>query len=141
MRGVTLPEMITVLVLIGLVASVAIHPMGHALDRAAVNEGVQRYGALFETARAFAIARARQTRLELDTARRVALIEIRRGPTAWDTLDQRPLGRARIGASQAVVTFSSLGVGFGLSNARIIFTSGAAADTITVSRTGRLKRF
>ena len=141
MRGVTLPEVITVLVLIGLVASVAIHPMGHALDRVAVNEGVQRYGALFETARAFATARARQTRLELDTARRVALIEIRRDPTAWDTLDQRPLGRARIGASQTIVTFSSLGVGFGLSNARIIFTSGAAADTITVSRTGRLKRF
>ena len=39
MRGVTLPEVITVLVLIGLVASVAIHPMDHALDRVAVDEG------------------------------------------------------------------------------------------------------
>lgn len=140
MRGVTLPEVVTVLVLIGLVASVAIHPMGHALDRVAADEGAQRYGAMFETARAFAIARARQSRLEIDTARRTVTIALKRAG-GWDTVDQRPLGRARIEASQTVVTFSSLGVGFGLSNARIIFASGRSADTLTVSRTGRLKRF
>jgi len=39
------------------------------------------------------------------------------------------------------VTFSTLGVGLGLSNARLIFSCGRAADTLTVSRTGRLKRF
>ncbi len=141
MRGLTLPEIATVMVIMGLVASIAIHPMNHALDRAAVDEGAQRYGAMFETARAFAIARARQARLELDTARAVALIELRRTQSAWDTVDQRPLGRSRIGASQTLVTFSSLGVGLGLSNGRIIFSRGNAADTLTISRTGRLKRF
>jgi prepilin-type N-terminal cleavage/methylation domain-containing protein len=141
MRGVTLPEMATVMVLIGLVASVAIHPMNHALDRVAVDEGAQRYGAMFETARAFAIARARQSRLELDTVRAVALIELRRGQSAWDTVDQRPLGSAHVGASATLVTFSSLGVGLGLSNGRIVFSRGNAADTLTISRTGRLKRF
>jgi prepilin-type N-terminal cleavage/methylation domain-containing protein len=141
MRGLTFPEVTTVMVIIGLVASIAVHPMNHALDRAAVNEGAQRYGAMFETARAFAVARARQARLELDTARAVALIELRRSQSAWDTVDQRPLGSARVGASQTLVTFSALGVGLGLSNGRIIFSRGNAADTITISRTGRLKRF
>jgi prepilin-type N-terminal cleavage/methylation domain-containing protein len=141
MRGVTLPELLTVMVIMGLVASIAIHPMNHALDRAAVDEGAQRYGAMFETARAFAVARARQSRLELDTLRGVVLIELRRGQSTWDTVDQRPLGRAHVGASQTLVTFSSLGVGLGLSNGRIIFSRGNAADTLTISRTGRLKRF
>jgi len=139
-RAFTLPEMLTALVIACLVMSIALHPMGHALDRVVVDEAVERYGALFETARALAVARARQARLELDTARRIALITLQRAGSQWDTVDQRPLGRAQIAASQTVVTFSSLGVGFGLSNARIVFTSGQAADTLTVSRTGRLKR-
>ena len=141
MRGFTLPEVATVMVIMGIVMSVAIHPIGHALDRAAVDEGAQRYGAMFETARAFAIARARQSRLELDTARGVALIELRRGQGAWDTVDQRPLGGSHVGASTLLVTFSSLGVGLGLSNGRVVFSRGNAADTLTISRTGRLKRF
>jgi hypothetical protein len=105
-----------------------------------VDEGVRRYGAMFETTRAFAIARGRQARLELDTAHAVVLIEIRRGQSAWDTVDQRPLGSARVGASQTIVTFSGLGVGLGLSNGRVVFSRGNAADTLTISRTGRLKR-
>jgi len=141
MRGLTLPEVATVMVIMGLVMSVAIHPINHALDRAAVDEGSRRYGAMFETARAFAIARARQARLELDTARRTAIIALKRGQISWDTVDQRPLGSARIGATATLVTFSSLGVGLGLSNARIVFSRGNAADTLTISRTGRLKRF
>ena len=95
---------------------------------------------MFETARAFAIAQARQSRLEVDTARRSVTIALKR-TGGWDTVDQRPLGRARIQASQTIVTFSTLGVGLGLSNARLIFSCGLAADTLTVSRTGRLKRF
>ena len=141
MRGVTLPELLMVMVLIGVVASIAVRPIGRALDRVAVDEGAARYGAMFETARAFAIARGRHARIEIDTALGSAVIAVRQGVSQWDTVDQCPLGRSRVDASQTVVTFSPLGVGFGLSNARIIFASGAAAETLTVSRTGRLKRF
>ena len=141
MRGVTLTEMTMVMVIMALVASVAIHPMHHALDRAAVAEGAQRYGAMFETARAFAVARGRQARLELDTTKAVALIELKRAAGGWDTVDQRPLGSARVSASATQVTFSALGFGIGLSNGRIVFSRGNAADTLTISRTGRLKRF
>ena len=55
MRGATLPELLTVMVIVGLLASVTIHPVSHALDKITVDEGAQRYAAMFETARAFAV--------------------------------------------------------------------------------------
>jgi prepilin-type N-terminal cleavage/methylation domain-containing protein len=140
MRGLTLPELLIVLVLIGLAASIALRPVGRALDRVAVDEGATRYGAMFETTRSLAIARGRHARIELDTARGAVVLSVHADGAQWDTVDQRPLGRARVETSQTTATFSPLGVGFGLSNARIVFTSGAAAETLTVSRTGRLKR-
>ena len=129
-----------VLVLIALTLAIGIRPVAHALDRAAVNEGAERYGAVHETARALAIARGRQSRVELDSALRQATIALRRSTSQWDTLETRPLGSARFTASRIIVTFSPLGIGYGASNTSLVFSRGAAAETLTVSRTGRLKR-
>lgn len=141
MRGVTLPELLIVLVLIGIAASIVVPPLGRALDRAAVMEGAERYGTVHETARALAVARGKQTRVELDSSRREASVALRRGISAWDTVEVRGLGRAGFAASRIIVTFSPIGIGFGASNTSIVFTAGAAAETLTVSRTGRLKRY
>jgi prepilin-type N-terminal cleavage/methylation domain-containing protein len=141
MRGVTLPELLIVLVLVGIAASIVTPPLGRALDRAAVGEGADRYSTLHETARALAIARGRHARVELDSARHQAVIALRRTPTQWDTVDARPLGRSSFSASRVIMTFSPLGVGFGASNTSIVFSAGVAAETVTVSRTGRLKRY
>ena len=141
MRGVTLAELLIVLVIVGIVTSVLVPPLGRSLDRAAVGEGAERYEVAHETARAIAVARGRHVRVELDSVRREATIAMRRTPTQWDTLDVRPLGRASVGASRVIVTFSPLGIGFGASNTSIVFRSGGYADTLTVSRTGRLKRY
>lgn len=140
MRGVTLPELLIVLVIVGVIAAIIVPPLGRTLDRIAVEEAASRYRALHEQARSLAISRARPSRVELDSARREAVIALRRSQAIWDTVDVRSLGRARLSASQTMVTFSPLGIGFGASNTRIVFTSGAAAETVTVSRTGRLKR-
>lgn len=140
MRGVTLPELLIVMVLIGVAAAIVMPPLGRALDRAAVTEGAERYAAMHETARAMAIARGRQARIELDSSRREALIATR-GALQWDTVETRPLGRAGLSASRVIMVFSPLGIGFGASNSTIVFTSGVAAETLTVSRTGRLRRY
>ena len=141
MRGVTLAELLIVLVIIGVAAAMVVPPLGHALDRAAVSEGVERYTAVHESARSLAIARGRQVRVELDSASRSATLAERNASGSWDTVDTRPLGRAALSASRVIVTFSPIGIGFGASNTTLVFTSGTAADTVTVSRTGRLKRY
>ena len=140
MRGFTLLEMLIVVILVCLAAAIVVPPLGRALDRAAVDEAAERYSALHETARELAIARGRYARVELDSVRREAVIALRRSGTAWDTLEVRSLGRAGLSASRTMVTFSPLGIGFGASNTSIVFTSGIAAETVTVSRTGRLRR-
>ena len=141
MRGFTLIEMVMVSILIGVVAAIVVPPLGRALDRAAVDEAAERYSAMHETARQLAIATGRHARVELDSVRREAVVALRRTATAWDTVDARSLGRADLSASRTMVTFSPLGIGFGASNTSIVFTSGMATETVTVSRTGRLKRF
>ena len=129
------------LVLVGITAGIVTPPLLRALDQAAVAEGAERYEIVHETARAMAVARGRQVRVELDSARREATIAMRMTPTQWDTQATRSLGRAGFSASRIIVTFSPLGIGFGASNTSLVFTSGRASDTLTVSRTGRLKRY
>ena len=141
MRGVTLPEVLIVLVLVGIAAAIVTPPLARALDQAAVAEGAERYEIVHETARALAIARGRHVRVELDSARHEAVVAQRVTPTTWDTIQVRALGRASFSASRVIVTFSPLGIGFGASNTSIVFRSGASTDTLTVSRTGRLKRY
>jgi Tfp pilus assembly protein FimT len=139
-RGITVPELLTVTVILGVLASVVTPPLARGLDRAAVHEASDRYAALHETTRQLAISRGSLARLELEPALKSGTVSWRRAGTTWDTILSRPLGSARLLASRRIVTFSPLGIGFGASNTRIIFSRGAAVETLTVSRTGRLKR-
>lgn len=140
MRGFTLPELLLVLIIIAVLASISVPPLGRALDRLAVDQAASRYESLHESARSIAVTRGRLSRVQLDSSRHTAVLELKRAPTTWDTLQTQDLGRARLSASQTMVTFSPIGIGFGASNTRIVFTAGVAAETVTVARTGRLRR-
>jgi len=138
-RGLTLPEMMIVLVIAGVAACIAVPPLRRSLDRVAVDDAADRYASLHELARQMAVARGRLVRVELDTTSRIATILVAaRG--AWDTASTQSLGTARLSASRVAVTFSPIGIGFGVSNTRLVLARGAAAETLTVSRTGRLRR-
>ena len=139
-HGFTLPELLSVIVIIGILLSVVTPPLGRALDQAAVHEGVERFAALHATTRQLAISRNTLARLEVDRAQRAAAISVRRTPVVWDTVGSYSLGSASIACSNPTIVFGPLGLGYGTSNTRLIFSRGAAADTVTTSRTGRLRR-
>jgi len=140
MRGITFVELLLVLVLIGLVTAVATPSLGRAVHRLAVREGAERYASVHHAARVLAVARGRLARIELDSSAHRATIALLDPSGAWDTVDVRSLGPARMTFSRGTVTFSPLGIGWGASNTRIVFSSGTAADTLVVARTGRLRR-
>lgn len=139
-QGFTLPELLTVIAIVGILLSIVTPPLGRALDQAAVRESADRFAALHATARQLAISRNTLARLEVDGARRAATLSVWRSPTAWDSVGRYDLGSATIACSNPTMVFGPLGLGYGTSNSRVIFSRGAAADTVTTSRTGRLRR-
>jgi prepilin-type N-terminal cleavage/methylation domain-containing protein len=140
MRGATLLELLCVLAILGIVTAVAIPPTSRALDRAAVRGAADRYAITFEAARSLAVSRARFSRVEVDTVRVEVRVLLADTASGWDILRTWQLGDVAIRTSQPVVAFSPLGMGWGLSNTRLVFERAAAAETLTVSRTGRMKR-
>ncbi len=139
-QGFTLPELLSVIAIVGVLLSIVTPPLGRALDQAAVREGVEHFAALHATTRQLAISRNTLARLELDRTQRTATLSVRRPPAAWDTVGSYPLGSASIDCSNPTMVFGPLGLGYGASNTRVIFARGASADTVTTSRTGRLRR-
>lgn len=141
MRGVTLPELTTTLLILGVVASVAVPPARRLVDRAAVAGAADRYASVHEVARHTAIARGRAARYEVDAAAARMALSLRDPRGGWDTLRVFELGDVRVTVTQPTVTFNPLGIGAGASNTTVAMSRGAAAETLTVSRTGRLRRW
>jgi prepilin-type N-terminal cleavage/methylation domain-containing protein len=139
-RGYTLLELLVVLTIFGiLLALVAPRWSGHR-DRLAVHRATTEVASFYHTARYAAILRARPVRLEFAAAGLRAVYE----SPADSTFLERP-GPDRHGvaleASRAVIRIGPDGLGFGAANTRLVLRRGAAADTLTTSRLGRLKRW
>lgn len=139
-RGATLPELMSATLIIAVLSSIVLPPLRRFLDSAAVVSAADQVAALHDAARQGAITRRRLTRYEVDTSRVSVTLASRNTNGTWDTLRVVPLGAVRASASQRVVTFSPLGIGFGVSNTSLIISRGLAIETLTVSRTGRLRR-
>ena len=140
MRGVTLLELLILLVLAGFVLAASIPPLGRALDHFAVDGAARDFTTLLATARQTAVAQRRRARLS-----------IRADSFVIDTLGQPGWGRHRawlgaaargVGliASNSEVTFSPTGVAWGVSNTTVAFTRGSHVETVIVSRLGRVRR-
>jgi Tfp pilus assembly protein FimT len=140
-RGATLPELMSATLIILVLSSIVLPPLRRFLDSAAVVSAADHVAAIHDAARQGAIARRLLTRYEIDTGRVNVTIATRNRRGTWDTLRVVPLGAVRASASQRIVTFSPLGIGFGVSNARVVLSRGLAVETLTVSRTGRLRRW
>ncbi len=139
-RGFTLPALLAAVGILGIVASILVPPLGRVLDQAAVRESVERFAALYATTRQLAMSRGTLARLELDRGRASGTLSVRDSSGAWDTVATHTVGPAGLTCSTCTLVFNPIGVGYGTSNTRVVFSRGTAADTVTTSRTGRLKR-
>jgi prepilin-type N-terminal cleavage/methylation domain-containing protein len=139
-RGVTFPELVIVLVIVGVLLALAIPRLAGWLDRIAVDRAAQEISTFHDAARFTAIARSQRVRLDFSSDSLHATLE---GPT--DSVFLRWPGPARHGvsltASRAATRFQSNGLGLGAANTRLILRRGAAAETLTTSLLGRLKRW
>ena len=136
--GMTLLELATTVSIVGIVLSTAIPRYTHLRDRLAVDGATSALTSTLADTRHFAARWNRRTALSIDTA--TATLTLHAGV---DTLDQVPLAslfRVSLAASRDSIAYYPSGLGYGASNTTLVVRRGAAAETVTVSRVGRVKR-
>ncbi len=139
-KGVTLSELVTTLAIVSALTAVAVPRMAGWMDRIAVSRAGGEITAFYQTARFAAIFHSQRTRLELG---RDSLRAVFEGPT--DSVFLKWPGPARHGvsltATRTTVWFQANGLGLGAANTKLVLRRGAAVESLTTSRLGRLKRW
>ena len=139
-RGVTLLEVISVITVIGIVMAVAAPHIAPWRDQRAASRASRELATFYNQARMSAIFRGSQVRLEFaaDTLRAVfegvadSVFLVRPGPRRHG---------ASLRASRPVIRVYPNGFGRGAANTKLVVQRGVAAESLTTSRMGRLKRW
>jgi Tfp pilus assembly protein FimT len=129
-------EQLAVLTITGLVAMIAIASGVPLFDHAAVHTAARETTDLLAYARDHAMATGQRTAVRLDAAARRVVVHagadtIARGDFAHTGVELR--------SSRDSLAYAPTGLGVGAANLRVILARGAVADTITVSRLGRVQ--
>ena len=135
--GVTLVELCLVLTLISLTAAIAIGRVARYLDRAAARAAVAEAASVVLHARNEAIAQRTPVSVRFDTL--AATLELRaRGVV----LSRAALGHAHgvsLSSTRDSLTYDLRGLGYGAANLTMIARRGSAAESLVVSRLGRVR--
>lgn len=137
-RATTLLELVVVLSLLAVVAAVALPRAGRREDRRRVHGAALHAATVLSGARAEAVARGSAVAVALDSAAGTLTVIA----TAGDTLRVRDLSTlfgVRLRSTRDSLAYDGRGLGIGAANLTLTFTRGAAAETLVLSRLGRLR--
>jgi Tfp pilus assembly protein FimT len=135
--GISAPELVAVLTITGLLLTLALPQLSGRLDRMAVHNAAADVSSAFAIARQTAIARGRYVTVAVDSATRAVRVTM-----GADTLQTRHVGVVHgvdIRSNRDSLSYDPIGHGYGASNQSIFVTRGAAAETVVVSRLGRVR--
>ena len=135
--GFTIIEMVIVVLIAALLAAITIPRASSFLDRIEVRGAMTEAESMFSLARHYAISRGTQSTLEIDPAARTLTVK-----ALGQVIETREIGAAHgvaIGTNRTSITYSPIGVGYGAANFTMTFSKRLAADTIYVSRLGRVR--
>lgn len=136
-RAYTLPELMLVLAVVGILFGLAVPRLTQALDRIEVETAATHLVAAHQRARIMAIVRSQVLILSIDSS------ELRIQPRGsanrlWSETGPAARGVALAGPSRQF-TFSPEGLTLGLSNATLRLVRGSSSRTIVISRLGRVR--
>lgn len=140
-KGFSLVELVFVLCIITALVAVGIPRLQPVLDRIAADHAAREVTTALALARHGAVLHAIRARLTIsDDSLRIDRLE----PGGWMPWKRRG-GPAALGVamevSNPIVTFGPSGMGWGVSNTKVVLRRGSQVETITVSRVGRVKRW
>jgi len=135
--GSTLVEQTVIIAVLGVLTALVVRSISQQLDKLAVRGAAREARDVFASAREFAVASGVRTAVQIDPL----LTELSAHADA-DTIVARRLGYLHgvtLSSSRDSMAYSPSGLGYGASNLRIILVKRAAAETVTVSRLGRVR--
>ena len=133
----TLIELTVTLLILSILSAIAVPRAGRFLDAIQVRGAVIAIESLFSTARHMAIARGAQTTVEIDTAAGSIYVSAGGG-----RLRDAKIGAdhdVRLSATRSGMSYSATGMGYGAANLSVVVRRNSVADTVFVSRLGRLR--
>lgn len=136
-HGFSLVELCLVIAIIGLMTIIAARQIWLHLDRTATRAAVAEAASVVVRARDEAIAQRTLVSVRIDTA--TAALELRARGAA---ISRVALGRAHgvaLSANRDSLSYDVRGLGYGAANLTMIARRGAAAETLVVSRLGRVR--
>jgi Tfp pilus assembly protein PilE len=135
--GITLAELCLVISIIGLMTLIASRQLVLYLDRAAARSAVAEAASVVVRARDEAIAQRAMTTVRVDTSSAALELRARGVP-----ISRTALGHAhgvRLSSNRDSLVFDVRGLGFGAANLTMVARRGSAAETLVVSRLGRVR--
>ncbi len=137
-RGLTLAELVVTCTFLALLVGIALPRTQHLLDGIRVEQAAHEVASALTLARAAAIRRAAYARVVLDEAGSRIRVE-----SGGDTLldrDLHDINRVALRASRDTIVYAPNGLGHGIANSTIVVSIRQRAETVTVSRLGRMRR-
>lgn len=135
--GFSLMELVLVMTLAGLASVGVVSALSHHLDRLAARHAIAEAAGALSRARDEALARRAVVRVRIDTAQRT--LTVRSGS---ERIARHALGHAHgvtLSTTRDSIAFDVRGLGHGAANLTLIARRGRAADTLVVSRLGRVR--
>jgi len=133
----TLIEITVTLCISSVLSAIAVPWAGKLLDRVRVRGAVLEIESIFSSARHIAIARSAQTTVDIDTVAQTISVSV-----GDDTVRKRAIGTdhgVQLSASRVTMSYAATGMGYGAANLSVVVRRNASADTVFVSRLGRLR--
>jgi Tfp pilus assembly protein FimT len=135
--GYTVLELVIVVTIAAVVLAIAI-PRGRlALDRIAVHSAASDVTATLNMARTLAIAGHAAVAVDVDSASGV--MRVRRGVEILLSRNVSSAHGIQLERTRDSLTYDPRGLGRGAANLSIVIRRGAAAETVFVSRLGRVR--
>ncbi len=139
-HGYSLPELVLVLCLLGILAAVVLPSGARFHDTLSVERGARRVASSYGNARLLALTHGREVALIVTAdsiAVRVAGDTLR--PPLWITQGPAADGATLDGVQLRKARFAATGLGWGTPNATIVVRRGNLTRSVVISRLGRVR--
>lgn len=136
-RGYSLIELMLVLAICAVLLALALPRLGAAADRWAVRTATAEVEALFATAREEAIANRAMVAVVIDSA--AAQVTVRSRGVPLLTRAEGAIHGVHVAGSRDSMSYDARGIGYGAANLSVYVKRGGAAETLFVSRLGRVR--